>query len=102
LFRDPACGDLRANMGAAAHLIHGSANGRFTVTYAVRPEMRGQIESGYIHSADYAEMAQRYNPKALSSGYNTLPDGEEIFFIPNPALGLWIDRERFAREGGVL
>ena len=22
-------------------------------------------------------------------------DGEEIFFIPNPALGLWISKERF-------
>ena len=22
-------------------------------------------------------------------------DGEEIFYIPNPALGLWISKERF-------
>jgi nickel-dependent lactate racemase len=102
LFRDPACDDLRANMGAAAHLIHGSADGRFTVTYAVRSEMRGPIESVHFRSADYAETVGRYDPGALSYGYNTLPDGEEIFFVPNPALGLWIDRERFEREGGAL
>ena len=47
-------------------------------------------------------MLRRYDPATLKYGYNTLPDGEEIFYIPNPALGLWIDRERFDREGGAL
>ena len=102
LFHQPACADLRANMGAAAHLIHGSSDGRFTVTYAVQPEMRDQIEGVHFQSADVNELLKRYDPAALKYGYNTLPDGEEIFFIPNPALGLWIDRERFAREGGAL
>ena len=46
-------------------------------------------------AADYDEQAKRYDPHTLQYGYNTLPDGEEVFFIPNPALGLWIDRERF-------
>jgi nickel-dependent lactate racemase len=102
LFHQPACADLRANMGAAAHLIHGSSDGRFTVTYAVQPGMREQIEGVHFQSADVNELLKRYDPAALKYGYNTLPDGEEIFFIPNPALGLWIDRERFAREGGAL
>lgn len=102
LFQKPECEDLRANMGAAAHLIHGSSDGRFTVTYAVQPKMREQIESVHFRSADVNEMLRRYDPAKLSCGYNTLPDGEEIFFIPNPALGLWIDRERFMREGGAL
>ena len=102
LFQNPACADLRANMGAAAHLIHGSSDGRFTVTYAVQPNMRGQIDSVHFHSADVNEMLRRYDPSKLVYGTNTLPDGEEIFFIPNPALGLWIDRERFDREGGSL
>ena len=101
-FRDPACSDLHANMGAAAHLIHGSSDGRFTVTYAVPPQMREQIDSVFFQSADVNEMLRRYNPKELPYGYHTMPDGEEIFFIPNPALGLWIDRERFEREGGAL
>lgn len=36
-----------------------------------------------------------YAPAKLRPGYNILPDGEEICYILNPALGLWIDRERF-------
>lgn len=102
LFQKPECADLRANMGAAAHLIHGSSDGRFTVTYAVKPEMQEQIEGVHFCSADVNEMLRRYDPAKLQYGYNTLPDGEEIFYIPNPALGLWIDRERFNREGGAL
>jgi len=102
LFRKPECEDLRANMGAAAHLIHGSSDGRFTVTYAVQPEMRKQIEDVHFCSADVNEMLRRYDPAKLKYGYNTLPDGEVVFYIPNPALGLWIDRERFDREGGSL
>jgi len=102
LFQKPECEDLRANMGAAAHLIHGSSDGRFTVTYAVQPEMREQIEGVHFRSADVNEMLRHYDPAKLQYGYNTLPDGEEIFYIPNPALGLWIDRERFNREGGAL
>ena len=50
-------------------------------------------EAGYC-AADYDETAARYDPFKLTPGYNTV-DGEEIYFIPNPALGLWIDRERF-------
>ena len=86
--------DLRENMGAAAHLIHGSSDGRFSITYAVRNISRAEIESVGYKSASYDETAARYDPAKLSYGYNTV-DGEEIYFIPNPALGLWIDRERF-------
>lgn len=102
LLQDPDYADLRENRSAAAHLIHGSSDGRFTVTYAVQANMREQIESVRFQSADVNEMMRRYPPETLSYGRNILPDGEEIFFIPNPALGLWIDRERFEREGGNL
>ena len=90
--------DLRENMGVAAHLIHGSADGRFSVTYAVKDIPKEEIESVHLQAADYDEMAARYDPKKLAYGWNTMPDGEEIFFIPNPALGLWIDRNRFAES----
>lgn len=93
LFRENQ--DLRDNMGAAAHLIHGSSDGRFTVTYAVKNITREEIEGVCFASADYDEMVKRYDPQKLAYGFNTLPDGEEIYFIPNPALGLWIDRGRF-------
>ena len=87
--------DLRSNMGAAAHLIHGSSDDRFTITYAVKNISREEIEGVGFQSADYDEMVRRYDPETLQYGYNTLPDGEEIYFIPNPALGLWINREKF-------
>jgi len=86
--------DLRENMGAAAHLIHGSSDGRFSITYAVKNISRDEIESVGYQSADYDELAARYDPAALHYGYNTV-NGEEVYFIPNPALGLWINRERF-------
>ena len=90
----PENGDLRANMGAAAHLIHGSADGRFSITYAVKRISQEEIRSvGYL-SADYDELAKLYDPERLRYGFNTA-GSEEIFYIPNPALGLWIDRERF-------
>ncbi len=89
--------DLKENMGAAAHLIHGSSDGRFRITYAVKPHMpKEDIENANFLWADYDETAKRYDPQKLHYGYNTLPDGEEIFFIPNPALGLWINKEKFA------
>lgn len=87
--------DLRDNMGAAAHLIHGSSDGRFNITYAVKNIGRDEIEAVGFGSADYEELAARYNPETLHYGYNRMPDGEEIYYIPNPALGLWINREKF-------
>ena len=94
-FEKPENSDLRANMGAAAHLIHGSSDGRFRITYAVKNITQEEIRGVGFEAADYDRLAGRYDPGALRAGPNTMPDGEEIFFIPNPALGLWIDRERF-------
>ncbi len=93
-FERPENADLRANMGAAAHLIHGSSDGRFSITYAVKKIAKSEIEGVGFEAADYDDMIKRYNPDTLKYGYNTV-DGEPVYFIPNPALGLWIDRERF-------
>jgi len=94
-FEKPENQDLRDNMGAAAHLIHGSSDGRFTITYAVKNITKEEIEGVGFCAADYDEMVKRYDPEKLQYGYNTLPDGEEVYFIPNPALGLWINKEKF-------
>ena len=93
----PENGDLRANLGAAAHLIHGSADGRFSITYAVKHISQEEIRSVGYAAADYDAMTERFDPKTLSAGWNTM-DGEYVFFIPNPALGLWIARDRFTEE----
>ena len=93
-FRKPENDDLRENMGAAAHLVHGSIDGRFSVTYAVSSISRKEIEDVGFASADFYEVVKKYDPSRLKYG-NNLVNGEDVFFIPNPALGLWIDKERF-------
>ena len=87
--------ELRQNMGAAAHLIHGSSDGRFRITYAVKSITQDEMRSVGFDAVSYSEAVKKYDPQRLSYGYNSMEDGEEIYFIPNPALGLWIDRERF-------
>lgn len=87
--------ELQENLGTAAHLIHGSSEGRFAITYCTGHLTRQEIEGVNFRYADLATMAKRYNPEKLTEGFNTMPDGEEIFYISNPALGLWAYRKRF-------
>jgi len=87
--------DLQNNLSAAAHLIHGSPEKRFTITYCPGHISRAEIESVGFHYGEIATYIDRYNPEKLHDGFNILPDGEEIFYISNPALGLWAARERF-------
>lgn len=87
--------ELKDNMGITAHLIHGSSDSRFTVTYAVKNITKEEIESVHFKAADYDDMIKRYSPEKLTLGWNIMDDGEEIYYIPNPALGLWIDKNRF-------
>ena len=94
--KDPACDDLRAMQGTAAHLIHGSVDGRFRVTWAVPKNMMAGIEAVGFGAMDIDEALAKYDPEKLRDGYQTLPDGEEVYFIHNPALGLWINRETYA------
>ncbi len=86
--------DLQNNLSAAAHLIHGSSEGRFSVTYCPGHVSRDKIESVNFAYADLEEMITRYNPKKLKDGFNTV-GGEDIFYISNPGMGLWASQERF-------
>ncbi|MDA3893066.1 MAG: lactate racemase domain-containing protein [Salinivirgaceae bacterium] len=87
--------DLANNLSAAAHLIHGSSEGRFSITYCPGYLTKEEIESVNFRYADLNEMTAKYNPKKLKEGYNIMPDGEEIFYISNPAVGLWAHKDRF-------
>jgi nickel-dependent lactate racemase len=87
--------ELKNNLSAAAHLIHGSSENRFKITYCPGYISREEIESVNFNYADINFMLDRYNPEKLENGYNAMPDGEEIFYISNPALGLWAFKERF-------
>ena len=84
-------GVFEGRLMAAAHLMQGSSEGRFTITYATKPEYmsREEIESVGYNWADYDEITKRYDPEKLKEGWNVLPDGEEIYFVGTPALGLW-------------
>jgi len=86
---------LKNNLSAAAHLIHGSSEGRFSITYCAGHLSGDKVEKAGFKYAPVEEMLRRYDPGALSDGFNRLPDGEEIFFIRNPATGLWVSKERF-------
>jgi nickel-dependent lactate racemase len=86
--------ELRNNLSAAAHLIHGSSEGRFNITYCPGHTTQQEIESVNFAYADLNEMMNRYDPKKLKDGFNTV-NGEEIFYISNPAMGLWSWKERF-------
>jgi nickel-dependent lactate racemase len=87
--------DLKNNLSVAAHLIHGSSDGRFRITYAVEKLTQEEIEGVHFNYMPYEEAIKKYDPKVLKDGFNTLEDGEEIFYISNPALGLWALRKHF-------
>ena len=77
--------DLQANLSAAAHLIHGTSDGRFRVTYATSDLSREEIEGVGYEWADVNQMISQFNPEQLADGFNG-----NLFFISNPAQGLWI------------
>ena len=86
--------DLPGNLSAAAHMIHGSSEGRFSITYCPGKLSREEIEGVGYRYAELAPMLARYTPDKLRDGWNTMPDGERIYYISNPALGLWAHRSR--------
>jgi nickel-dependent lactate racemase len=85
--------ELASDLSAAAHLIHGSSEGRFTITWCPGHLTREEIEGVGFQYGDLATMLTRYDPAKLRHGYNTV-NGEEIFFIANPGLGLWAHKSR--------
>ena len=86
--------ELNNNLSAAAHLIHGSSEGRFTITYCPRHLTIKEIESVNFKYHDLNDMLKKFNPAKLKEGFNKMEDGEEVYFISNPALGLWTSKQR--------
>ena len=85
--------DLANDLSAAAHLIHGSSEGRFNITWCPGHLTRDEVESVGFNYDDLDSMLRRYNPETLAHGYNQI-DGQDIFFIANPGLGLWAHPSR--------
>ena len=89
--------DLANDLSAAAHLIHGSSEGRFTIRWCPGGLSKEEIEGVGFEYGDMKTMLTRYSPQKLRYGYNQV-DGEQVFFIPNPGLGLWSFRGKLRSE----
>jgi len=86
---------------ATAHLIHGSSEDRFTITYAPGFLSAAEIEGVNFRHADLSETLARYQPERCKQGWNTTADGERYFFIPTPSAGLWATRKKlYNRSSG--
>jgi nickel-dependent lactate racemase len=92
--------DLADDLSAAAHLIHGSSEQRFTIRWCPGHLSKEEIEGVGFHYGDLSTTLKHYRVQELRQGYNQV-NGEQVFFIANPGLGLWAyrgklhsDRER--------
>ena len=88
--------DMMKNLSAVAHLIHGSTENRFSVKWCAAGLTRKEVEGVGYEYERYTTMSKIYDVKKLKEGWNTTESGEEIFFIRNPAVGLWATRDRFS------
>ena len=86
--------ELQSNLSAAAHLIHGTSESRFTITYATQHLSRSEVESVGYQWADLAESVSKYDPGNLTDGYQT-----NFFYISNPAQGLRALKSQFEDFG---
>jgi nickel-dependent lactate racemase len=86
--------DLSADLSAAAHLIHGSSEGRFRITWCPGHLTREEVEGAGFEYGELKQMMQLYDPVKLQQGWNRVA-GEEVYFIENPGLGLWASPDRF-------
>ena len=83
--------ELQDNLSAAAHLIHGSTEGRFKVVYATEHLKQTEIESVGYEWAPLDEVLSQYNPETLIDGFND----DDFFYISEPGQGLWALRSQF-------
>jgi len=86
--------DLAADLSAAAHLIHGSSEGRFRVTWCPGHLTREEVQGAGFEYAELRQMMRLYDPAKLPQGPSRVA-GEDIYFIENPGLGLWASQDRF-------
>ncbi|MEQ1474714.1 MAG: hypothetical protein ABLQ96_12870, partial [Candidatus Acidiferrum sp.] len=91
--------DLQRLAHATAHLLHGSSEGRFTISYAPGHLSKQEIEQVGYDYVPIEEALKRYPPERMAEGWNTMPDGEKVFFISTPSSGLWATKQRMDARG---
>jgi nickel-dependent lactate racemase len=92
--------DLQQLAHATAHLLHGSSEGRFTISYAPGFLTKQEIEQVGYGYVPLEEALRRYPPEKMQEGWNTMPDGEKVFFISTPSAGLWSTKQRLGARAG--
>jgi nickel-dependent lactate racemase len=98
LYRQQA--DMQDLAHASAHLIHGSSEGRFKITYAPGHLSRADMQQVHFQFADLNETLARYPIDKMKEGFNDV-GGERVYFIPTPSAGLWATRAKlYGRAGG--
>jgi nickel-dependent lactate racemase len=86
--------DMQDLAHGTAHLLHGSSEERFTIRYAPAKLTKAEIEQVHYQHADLERVLRQYPVDRMKEGWNTMPDGEEVFFISTPSAGLWATREK--------
>ncbi|MEX0612352.1 MAG: lactate racemase domain-containing protein [Pirellulales bacterium] len=86
--------DMQDLAHATAHLMHGSSEDRFSITYAPGHLSQREIEGVNFRYADINATIARYQPEQCKQGWNTTVDGERFYFVPTPSAGLWATREK--------
>ena len=86
--------DMQDIPHGTAHLVHGSSEGRFTITYAPGGLSQEDIESVGYQYLSLEDALARYNPEVMKDGWNEMPDGERVFYISTPSAGLWATKEK--------
>ncbi len=86
--------DLQNNLSAVAHLMHGSSENRFKITYCPGELTKEEIEGvGYAYG-ELDEMLERYKIDERQNGWHETDAGERFYYVSNPALGLWAHKSR--------
>lgn len=80
---------LKNNLAAAAHMIQGSSEGRFEITVACKELSKKEIEGVNFNYLPLDKALKKYDINELNPGANIV-DNEEIFYVDNPATGLWV------------
>ena len=89
--------ELRNNLGAAAHLIHGSSEGRFSITYC--PGKGAETSHGkrlkmWLSVGDIDETMQKYNFQHLKKDLTSCRTGKRYIIFQAPPW-IWAHRDRF-------
>jgi len=84
-------------LSAAAHCIHGSSEERFTIEYAPGGISQTDIEKAGYSYVDENLAKKQLVPNSKKEGEYKHANGDTYYFIPEPAIGLWLPEESMGK-----